>query len=396
MDDYVKIQSIFSDFYFNDLKKRMKTFDKMRNQIVFGWVVATIFLLSMVVFIFADKYFEPFVDKLFLNCILMVTFSIFIANIFFSKYSFRNIDRLMKEELMPMICDKLSPVITLRWYNFVLSIDEFCELFQKHNIIKVNKTSLQLDDRFEGTFHDVDFKIFEVFNQYVWFIQIVVCFFYLLISMFLAYIANAAIAGLLLPFWGANSPFMLSFYRQQYSYYACVIFIFCLFCSVNNTISGGTAFNLLLNILESFKGIIVEFDIKKKFKGHTIIFGNDEENFFVKKFLTLAYEKVELEDVEFNKKFSVYTTDQIEARYLLTTKFMDKLKNLKHNYSSKYIRASFKDGNLVLAIQSNKDLFRVGSVWHKTNPKMYQAMFLELISILQIIDTLNLDSNTGL
>ena len=39
-------------------------------------------------------------------------------------------------------------------------------------------------------------------------------------------------------------------------------------------------------------------------------------------------EKLKLEDVEFNKKFNVYSDDQVEGRYILTTELMLKLKEL--------------------------------------------------------------------
>jgi hypothetical protein len=62
----------------------------------------------------------------------------------------------------------------------------------------------------------------------------------------------------------------------------------------------------------------------------------------------------------------------------------------------KYIRASFIGKELVIAIQSDKDLFQLASMWKETNLKDYQTMFLELISILKISDALNLQSDTGM
>ena len=37
---------------------------------------------------------------------------------------------------------------------------------------------------------------------------------------------------------------------------------------------------------------------------------------------------VKLEDISFDKRFNVYTKDQVEARYLTTPTFMERLKNL--------------------------------------------------------------------
>lgn len=39
-----------------------------------------------------------------------------------------------------------------------------------------------------------------------------------------------------------------------------------------------------------------------------------------------VYEEVKLEDVEFSKQFFVDSNDQVEARFLLTTAFMERFK----------------------------------------------------------------------
>ena len=149
------------------------------------------------------------------------------------------------------------------------------------------------------------------------------------------------------------------------------------------------------------KAILLEPQTYMNLSGDSIIdfvryFKIDVENVLVKNLLTSDYQKVELEDVEFNKTFSVYTTNQIEARYALTTSMMDRLLQLNMIFKSKYIRASFKNGKLVLAIQSDKDLFKLGTVWPCSMEKISKEMFAELISILKITDALNLNSDTGL
>ena len=41
------------------------------------------------------------------------------------------------------------------------------------------------------------------------------------------------------------------------------------------------------------------------------------------------FQKIVLEDIEFEKRFDTYSTNQVEARYLLTTLFMKRFENLK-------------------------------------------------------------------
>ena len=73
-----------------------------------------------------------------------------------------------------------------------------------------------------------------------------------------------------------------------------------------------------------FDGVVISLSVKKSFEGQTIImrergmFGN----FLKSKFVT-SLEKAGLEDPKFEDIFEVFTSDQIEARYLLTTSFME-------------------------------------------------------------------------
>ena len=45
--------------------------------------------------------------------------------------------------------------------------------------------------------------------------------------------------------------------------------------------------------------------------------------------LQISDNKRKLEDIYFNKQFNVYSDDEVETRYLLTTAFMERLSNLK-------------------------------------------------------------------
>ena len=81
---------------------------------------------------------------------------------------------------------------------------------------------------------------------------------------------------------------------------------------------------------------------------------------------------------------------------MLTTSMMERFLSLKMDFKSKYIRASFKDGELLLAIQSNKDLFRLGTILPYSQQKTFENVITEFVSILKITDELNLNSDTGL
>ena len=144
-----------------------------------------------------------------------------------------------------------------------------------------------------------------------------------------------------------------------------------------------------------FKGVVIELKMNKNFKGHTFFLENTLKS---KKMLfnRKNYEIVKLESTEFNKKYNVYTTDQIESRYLLTTAMIERIKNLTFMFSADSIRGSFKDDKLILAINTGKDMFEMGSDFSETNFKLFEVLFNEIISVLDIVNQLKLNENTGL
>ena len=73
--------------------------------------------------------------------------------------------------------------------------------------------------------------------------------------------------------------------------------------------------------LTNFRGLFIATKINKNIKCETII---KTDKFFNEKSIS-AKNKVALEDIEFEKVFEVYSDNQIEARYFLTTAFMERL-----------------------------------------------------------------------
>ena len=67
-------------------------------------------------------------------------------------------------------------------------------------------------------------------------------------------------------------------------------------------------------------------------------------------------EKVSLESTQFEDQFDVYSTDQVEARYLLTPEFMDRLLQSKYKFGVKPYLA-FAEGQIFLALDNRKIWF---------------------------------------
>ena len=107
--------------------------------------------------------------------------------------------------------------------------------------------------------------------------------------------------------------------------------------------------------------------------------------------------KIELEDVEFNEKYMLYSDDEVEARYLATPAFMERLKNLELAFCAKKIKVSCRGNKILFAIESRKDLFEFVDINKPlNNPEQFKKFFDQISSVLLMIDHFKLDEKTGL
>lgn len=107
--------------------------------------------------------------------------------------------------------------------------------------------------------------------------------------------------------------------------------------------------------------------------------------------------EVKLEDPEFAKKFRIYSQDQIEARYLITTAFMERFLRLNTAFGTRKAKCAFYKNQIIFAISTRKNLFEIGSLFTPLkNPNHLSEFYKELSSILFMIDYFKLDEKIGL
>ena len=146
-----------------------------------------------------------------------------------------------------------------------------------------------------------------------------------------------------------------------------------------------------------FKGIMIEISMNKNFEGKTIVKTDSGAIGNWLKSKTSTLQTVRLEDPEFEDQFEVYSNNQVEARYLLTPSFMQRLLDLKTTFGGKKIECSFCNESLLMLISIKRNMFEPGSI-HEREDFIDDAKSLlsEMQSIFQIIDTLKLDQNISL
>lgn len=150
-----------------------------------------------------------------------------------------------------------------------------------------------------------------------------------------------------------------------------------------------------------FRGLVISLSLNKTFEGHTIVKKDRGRLVNWTRGKLSDLEVVRLEDPRFEEEFEVYSTDQVEARYLLTGSFMERLVKVRYafrvvnEYIEPAITCSFYKNQLLMMIPISESR----NMFEKTGGSpmdQCKSLFKEMNTILQIIDILKLDSDIRL
>ena len=136
---------------------------------------------------------------------------------------------------------------------------------------------------------------------------------------------------------------------------------------------------------EFFNGLVFVADFHKHFHSNTRLIPRGEK---LKK--VRGEQPVTMEDPEFEEIFATVSTDQVDARYVLSTAMIRRFVDLNKRFPG--MRALFRDEKLVLALPGNRDLFEP-SLYRRARSSAQISEFVEDIkSLLQIVDEMNLNT----
>lgn len=94
-------------------------------------------------------------------------------------------------------------------------------------------------------------------------------------------------------------------------------------------------------------------------------------------------QKIELEDMEFNKTFKIYSTDQIEARCILTPDMMEKLLNLSKKAGK--IKVTIIKDKLYIGFE-NLNLFEMKGVKNGDVSSMFRGCYDTINVIMDVVE----------
>ena len=108
------------------------------------------------------------------------------------------------------------------------------------------------------------------------------------------------------------------------------------------------------------------------------------------------YKPVNLVSPKFESRFDTFSTDQVEARYVLDPAFMERFMEADALAATRWLSASFLGNEIAIAIERNRPMFEIGALWKPLSEQNLAIVLAELTIILKMVKTLKLNPHTGL
>jgi hypothetical protein len=146
-----------------------------------------------------------------------------------------------------------------------------------------------------------------------------------------------------------------------------------------------------------FRGIFFMADFNKKFNGETFVLPDVAEGWLgsvgtmLQKMNMVRPQLVKLEDVEFEKEFAVYGTDQTEARYILSTALMQRIMAFR-KATRKRISVSFINSQIFVAIPLSENMFEAPLFTSMINFEKVSEYYNYLALCVGIVEVLDLNT----
>jgi Protein of unknown function (DUF3137) len=144
-----------------------------------------------------------------------------------------------------------------------------------------------------------------------------------------------------------------------------------------------------------FEGSILSIGFNRRFHSTTLLEPDGERRKFLigaeKERVTIG--EIELQRVDvvhpgFEQRFTVWSNDQVEARYLIHPEYIERLLAVEQAFSGENIRAMFHEGDLLITLKTG-DMFESGSLESGDDQALLERTISQFGSLVALADTLN-------
>ena len=144
-----------------------------------------------------------------------------------------------------------------------------------------------------------------------------------------------------------------------------------------------------------FRGPVITIGFSRDFHGVTLLeragrhqkflfFGEKDELHLNGQVL----QKADMVHPDFEDAFTVFTTDQTEARYLVHPTYIERLIALENAFQGKDIKTLFKDGELTIVLKA-ENMFESGAIDHRRDREMVETCVTQFMAMADLCAQLN-------
>jgi len=144
-----------------------------------------------------------------------------------------------------------------------------------------------------------------------------------------------------------------------------------------------------------FEGSVLSIGFNRRFQSTTLIEPQGERRKFLiggeKDQATIggiALERIDLTDPRFEDRFTVWSSDQVEARYIVHPEYMERIVAVETAFAGQDVRALFHEGDLLLTIKTG-DLFESGSLDAGDDRALLEQSIAQFGSLADLAGKLN-------
>ena len=143
-----------------------------------------------------------------------------------------------------------------------------------------------------------------------------------------------------------------------------------------------------------FRGAILTIGFDRQFHGTTLVERNKKHTKWFggsKDYIELGGHRLDCADMvnpDFEDVFTVWSDDQVEARYLVHPRYIERLVEVERGFGGQNVRCLFNGGELVIAIESG-NMFESGSLDASEDRARVQTcvdQFMRLVGLCEALE----------
>lgn len=144
-----------------------------------------------------------------------------------------------------------------------------------------------------------------------------------------------------------------------------------------------------------FRGPIITIEFERNFHATTLVERAKKHKkfgFFGEKesleFNGIHLQKVDMVHPDFEDEFTIYSNDQVEARYLVHPTYVERLIAMENAFAGKKVRTLFHEGELTVVLET-RNMFESGGMNAARDREMIEVCINQFMSMADLAASLN-------